>query len=54
MNEAGLFFDGFATAENQVKDSIDKPRFDGNVADYVMANCKTVAEVVAVFEKSER
>lgn len=51
MNEAGLFFDGFATEENKVKNSVDKPGFDGNVTDYVMANCSTVAEVIAVFEK---
>lgn len=51
MNEAGLFFDGFATSENKLKNSKDKPRFDGNITDYVMANCTTVAEVVAVFEK---
>ncbi len=53
MNEAGLFFDGFATAENKIKKSTDKSRFDGNLSDYVMANCKTVAEVVAVFEKHD-
>ena len=51
MNEAGLFFDGFATADNKIKDSTDKLRFNGNISDYVMANCATVSEVVAVFEK---
>ena len=51
MNEAGLFFDGFAATGKKVKKSKGKPRFDGNITDYVMANCKTVAEVVAVFEK---
>lgn len=51
MNEAGLFFDGFATAENKVKNSLDRPYFAGNIADYVIANCETVAEVIAVFEK---
>ena len=51
MNEAGLFFDGFATAEYKVKNSLDRPYFEGNIADYVMANCATVSEVVGVFEK---
>ncbi len=51
MNEAGLFFDGFATSKNTIKKSKGKPRFDGNITDYVMANCKTVAEVVEVFKK---
>ncbi len=53
MNEAGLFFDGFATAENKLKNLDNRPRFEGNMTDYVMANCKTVSEVVAVFEKHE-
>lgn len=51
MNEAGLFFDGFATAENKVKDSINRPTFKGNLIDHVMANCRTVSEVVAELEK---
>lgn len=51
MNEAGLFFDGFATAENKVKNSLERPYFEGNIADYALANCETVAEVIAVFEK---
>ena len=51
MNEAGLFFDGFATAENKVKNSLDRPFFEGNIADYVLANCETVADVIAVIEK---
>ena len=51
MNESGLFFDGFATARNPVKNSLDLPRFSGNIVDNVMANCGSVAEVVAVFEK---
>lgn len=51
MNEAGVFFDGFATAENKIRQSTDKPRFDGNIIDHVMANCGTVSEVVAEFEK---
>jgi penicillin V acylase-like amidase (Ntn superfamily) len=51
MNEAGLFFDGFATSENKITKSDGKPRFAGNISDHVMAHCKTVEEVVAVFEK---
>ena len=51
MNEAGLFFDGFATAENKIKNSKGKSRFEGNIVDHVMANCSTLDEVVEVFEK---
>jgi penicillin V acylase-like amidase (Ntn superfamily) len=53
MNEAGLFFDGFATSENKLKlkKSDGKPRFAGNISDHVMAHCKTVEEVIAVFKK---
>lgn len=53
MNEAGLFFDGFATAENKIKNSTGMPRFDGNLTDYVMANCKTVSQVVEVFQEHD-
>jgi penicillin V acylase-like amidase (Ntn superfamily) len=51
MNERGLFFDGFATAPHKVVRSTDKPVFTGLLIDKVMAECATVEEVLAVFEK---
>jgi penicillin V acylase-like amidase (Ntn superfamily) len=51
MNEKGLFWDGFATAPRKVTRSADKPRYLGNLNDKVMAECATVEEVLAVFDK---
>jgi hypothetical protein len=51
MNEKGLFFDGFATKAVPVTNSRYKKRFDWNLLDRVMAECSTVAEVIAEFEK---
>ena len=51
MNERGLFFDGFATAPRKVVRSTDKPVYIGALIDKVMAECATVEEVLAVFEK---
>jgi penicillin V acylase-like amidase (Ntn superfamily) len=51
MNEGGLFFDGFATAPREVVRSTDKPVFTGLLIDKVMAECATVEEALAVFEK---
>lgn len=49
MNEAGLFFDGFATAPMPVKQSSGKPHYTGNLIDDLMKTCSTVEEVKAVF-----
>ncbi len=51
MNERGLFWDGFATAPRKVTRSADKPRYLGNLNDKVMAECATVEEVLAVFDR---
>jgi len=51
MNERGVFFDGFATAPRKVVRSTDKPAYTGALIDKVMAECATVEEVLAVFEK---
>jgi hypothetical protein len=51
MNEKGLFYDGFATQRCEVKNSLDRERYDGNIADDVMATCATVDEVIEVFER---
>jgi len=51
MNDRGLFFDGFATALRKVVRSTDKPVYTGALIDTVMAECATVEEVLAVFEK---
>jgi hypothetical protein len=51
MNEKGLVFDGFATAPNKVKKSLDKPAFSGNLMDKVMSECATVNETLEIFSK---
>jgi penicillin V acylase-like amidase (Ntn superfamily) len=54
MNERGLFWDGFATAPRKVTGGADKPKYPGNLNDKVMAECATVEEVLAVFDKYNR
>ncbi len=51
MNEKGLVFDMFATDRNKVKNSLDKPTFDGNFIDKFMSECATVDEVLEIFDK---
>jgi hypothetical protein len=52
MNDAGLFFDGLALDREEV--SSELPAFDGNLSDRAMAECASVEEVVALFEKYDR
>jgi hypothetical protein len=54
MNDAGLFFDGLALDRREIAKSAERPPFAGNLADRAMAECATVAEVIALFEKHER
>ena len=51
MNEKGLVFDGFATQPNKVTKSLDKPVFQGNLADKIMSECATVDEALEIFDK---
>lgn len=52
MNEKGLVYDGFATTPpNPVKNSLDKPVFDGYLIKKVMEECATVDEVLEIFGK---
>jgi hypothetical protein len=49
MNDQGLFMD-WAVTPNAGKKS-DKPPFEGNIVERVLANCATVEEAVALFQK---
>ena len=51
MNERGLFFDGFSTAPRKVLRSADRPVYVGALVDKAMAECATVEEVLALFDK---
>ena len=51
MNDQGLCFDGLSTSPNPITRSKDKPSFKGDIMDHIMANCATVDEALAVFEK---
>jgi hypothetical protein len=53
MNDAGLAFDGFATAPKPVTGSAGKEPFEGNLVLEAMAGCATVDEVIAVFERHD-
>jgi hypothetical protein len=49
MNDQGLFMD-WAVTPNAGKKS-DNPPFEGNIVERVLANCSTVEEAVALFQK---
>ena len=49
MNDQGLFMD-WAVTPNAGNKS-DKPPFEGNIVERVLANCATVEEAVALFQK---
>jgi tetratricopeptide (TPR) repeat protein len=51
MNEAGLCFDGFATAPNPIKKSLKKPVYEGWLNTLVMKTCSRIDELIAVFDK---
>jgi hypothetical protein len=54
MNERGLFFDGFSAERVAAAGSAGKESFPGNLADRAMAECATVQQVAALFEKYNR
>jgi hypothetical protein len=51
MNEKGLVYDGFSAPPKRVKNSLDKPVFDGYLIKKVMEECATVNEVLEIFGK---
>ncbi len=51
MNEAGLFFDGFATAPVKVVARTGGETFKGNLIEHALSTCATVEEVVALLGK---
>jgi hypothetical protein len=51
MNEQGLFFDGLATATNEITDSLDKPIHRGSLITKVMSECSTVQEVLDLYDQ---
>lgn len=53
VNDAGLFFDGLALDHRAVSAS-GKPPFPGNPGELALAECSTVAEVAALFERYDR
>ena len=54
MNEAGLFFDGFAVERQAAAKQKAKPRLEGSLVDKAMAECRTVEEVVRLYERYDR
>ena len=54
MNEAGLFFDGFAVERQAAARQKARPRLEGSLVDKAMAECRTVEEVVRLYERYDR
>jgi hypothetical protein len=50
MNDQGLFMD-WAVTPNAGTNRSDKPSFEGNIVERVLANCATVEEAVGLFQK---
>ena len=51
INDQGLFYDGFATKSLKVILSKDKETYTGDLVTKVMDECRTVDEVITVFNK---
>jgi len=51
INEAGLFFDGAVTPEQEVPEGTHGPK--GNLGDELLARCRTVDEALDMLEKKE-
>ena len=51
MNDQGLFFDYFAVKKNEVKQSEEKPKFQGPFVDTMMTQCATVDDVLEMLSK---
>lgn len=54
MNDQGLFFDGFALKPAEVKPVPGKETYPGNLMQKAMEECRTVEEVIALFERYDR
>src|SRR5678815_5545051 len=50
INEAGLFFDGATTPEQKLPEGY-VTEYKGNLGDDLLANCKTVNEVINFLEE---
>jgi len=51
INEAGLFFDGAVTPEQEIPEGTGGPK--GNLGDDILARCRTVDEALEFLEKRE-
>jgi len=51
VNEAGLFFDGAVTPEQEIPGGGHGPK--GNLGDEILASCRTVDEALILLEKKE-
>lgn len=49
INQAGLFFDGAVTPEQEIPGGYGKPK--GNLGDELLAKCRTVEDAIAFLEK---
>jgi hypothetical protein len=51
MNEKGLFWDGLATPYQEIMDQTNKPRFNGDIVDYIFNTCETCDEAYNIFKQ---
>jgi hypothetical protein len=54
MNDQGLFFDGFALNPLEAKPVAGKEIYPGDLAQKAIEECRTVDEVIALFERYDR
>ena len=51
MNDQGLFYDGTACPLLEVKKSLNKPEYRGNLSEKILEECATVDEAIALLKK---
>lgn len=51
INEQGLVYNRLSTPYYRVRNSVDKPLFKGDLVEKAMAECATVDDVIALFER---
>jgi len=51
VNEKGLFFDGLAVGQLEIKHSTGLPDYDGFLAEKALEECSAIDEVIALFKE---
>ena len=51
MNEKGVFWDGLAAPYLEVKNSTEKPYFNGHIIDYILDTCETCQDALDILSQ---